>query len=160
MDVALPTGDFSAPIAAWYCRQMGLPIDNIICGCHDGSAAWDLIYNGTVRDTTSMPELERLVRSALGVEEALRYFAASECGESFSLLPHAHEQLRKGLFASVISQDRVDAVIPNVKSTAGYQLTPQVALSYSALQDYRARTGARRVALLLGRQNPAKLKER
>ena len=160
LDISVEEGDFTQVMTVWYARQMGLPIANIICGCRDGSAAWDLIYNGTVRDTASMPELERLVRSALGIEEALRYFAASECGEGFSLLPNAHEQLRKGLFASVISRERVDAAIPNVKSTAGYQMTAQVAVAYRALPDYRARTGARRVALLLGRHNPEKLKER
>ncbi len=154
LDISVEEGDFTQVMILWYGRQMGLPIANIICGCHDGSAAWELIYNGAVRDTVSMPELERLVRSALGVEEALRYFAASEYGESFSLLPQSHERLRKGLFASVISRERVDAVIPNVKSTAGYQLTPQVALAYGALQDFRAIQNQANPALILAEFAP------
>ena len=38
IDVAVPTGDFSAPIAVWYAKEMGLPIGNIICGCK----LWDM----------------------------------------------------------------------------------------------------------------------
>ena len=160
VDISVDEGDFGQVMVLWYARQMGFPIANIICGCKDGSAAWELIYNGALRDTTAMPELERLVRSSLGVEEALRFYGASLHGESYILLPQAHQQLRNGLFASVVSQERVDTAIPNVKSTAGYQMDARAAVAYSALLDYRARTGERRTALLLGKQDGQKMKER
>lgn len=154
VDISVPEGDFHQVMAFWYARQMGLPIANIICGCADGSNAWELIHGGSVRANPAMPELERLVRAALGVEEANCFAKALQSQEVYSLLPHMAQQLRNGLFAAVVSHSRVNGAIPNVYRTAAYIMEPDVAVAYSALLDYRAKTGESRTALLLGQRNP------
>ena len=160
VDVAVDEGDFVPVMTVWYAKVMGLPIATIICGCKDGSAAWELIHNGSVRDCASMPELERLVRGTLGVDEARSFAAAATNKEAYQLQKPMHTQLSSGICAAVVSQERINTAIPNVQSTAGYKMEPQVAAAYSALLDYRAKTGERRTALLLGGNNPAGAKER
>ena len=37
IDLAVPSEDFSGAMAAWYAREMGLPIGNILCCCNDNN---------------------------------------------------------------------------------------------------------------------------
>lgn len=149
VDIAVPDGDFSLAMAVWYCREMGLPVANIIVGCGDGSDAWNLLHNGQLRPG-SMPELERLVYSTLGIEVAQRIGR----GESITLGPDQRKQLSRGIFCTVVSDQRRDGAIPNVFSTNSYILEPEAAVAYSALMDYRARTGETRVAAIFADNNP------
>ena len=157
IDIAVPADDFSMAMAAYYGRQMGLPVANIICGCADGSAAWNLIHNGQVRsgDREPVAELERLIFSTLGREEALRFAQAMERGEGYTIAPEKRELLRQGVFAAVVSGERMESVIPNVFRTSRYIMEPDAAVSYAALMDHRAKTGESRCALLLADRNPA-----
>lgn len=155
VDIAVEEGDFSLTMAVWYARSMGLPIANIVCGCSDGSAAWDLIHDGQLRTAPGVePELERLIYSTLGIGEAQRYCDCCGRGEAYVLPPHQLDTLRSGLFAAVVSRERLAAVAPNVYRTNSYLLEPGAACGYSALLDYRAKTGETRVALLLADEDP------
>ena len=166
-DVSLPAGDFSAVMALWYVRYMGLPVGNIICSCNENSGVWDLLHLGEVRTdaspvTTTTPEsdiplpeeTERLICAALGVEEAVRFCNTREKGGIYRLLPATQDVFRKGMFAAVVSQSRLEGVIPSVYRTAEYIMGPYTALAYAGLSDYRAKTGESRTALLLADKNP------
>ena len=59
------------------------------------------------------------------------------------------------MYATVSSRDRINGLILSVYRMAGYVMGPQTALAYSGLQDYRARTGETRTALLLADRSPA-----
>lgn len=156
IDVAVPDDDFSLAMAVWYGRQMGLPIANIICGCSDDSEAWNLIHNGQVRPVSQpvVKELERLIFSTLGADEALRYADCRDREVVYSLKPDQLGILRRGVFAAVVSRDRMESVIPNVYRTSAYIMESGAAVSYAGLMDYRAKTGESRYALLLADRNP------
>lgn len=155
VDVAVPGGDFSVPMSVWYGRQMGLPIANIICGCDGDGAVWDLLHLGAVKADMEMPaHFERLVCGALGFDEANRYSQICKDGGVYSLLPVDAEKLRRGMFAAVISSDRLEATILGAQRTSGYVLGPESALGYGALLDFRAKTGENRPALLLAERSP------
>jgi hypothetical protein len=155
VDVAVPTGDFAIPMSVWYARQMGLPIANIICSSEESSFVWDLLQWGTVKTDEDVPEhLERLICGVLGQEECVRFVQTCAMQEEYSLLGIDKEKLRKGMFAAVISKDRLVATIPSVYRTRDYILGPAAALGYSGLLDYRAKTGENRTALLLAERSP------
>lgn len=154
LDIAAASDDFAAPMAVWYARKMGLPVGNIICS-HKDASVWNLLHQGQVRTDGGMPEnMERLVCGTLGVEENLRYCEACDKGQMYTVLPGALETLREGMYATVTSQERLNGVIPNVYRTGGYIMGPQTALAYSGLQDYRAKTGESRLALLISDRSP------
>lgn len=155
MDIAVASGDFAAPMAAWYAREMGLPVGNIICG-DDNAAIWDLLHQGQVRTDGGMPEnMERLINATLGVEENLRYCAICEAGRLYATRTGMLEILNKGMYAAVTSQERVNALIPSVYRMAGYVMGPETAKAYGGLQDYRARTGENRLAVLVSDKSPS-----
>ena len=155
MDIVVAAEDFSAPMAAWYAREMGLPIGNIICS-HDNESVWNLLHQGEVRADEDLPEnMERLVAATLGVEENLRFCELLESGKPYETRMGMLEPLRKGMYATVCSQDRMRALILSVYRMNGYIMGPTTALAYGGLQDYRARTGGTRSALLLAERSPA-----
>jgi len=166
-DVSVPTGDFTAPMAFWYAREMGLPVANIICACNDNGAVWDLIHTGhlrtdvpTARTTTPLAdfavpaELERLIFGKLGIDEAMRFGHLALEGGQYTLASFAMDILRNGMFAAVVSSDRVAALVPSAYSTCRYVMGPYTVLAYGALMDYRSRTGERRPALILADRSP------
>lgn len=166
-DIAVSAGDFHYPMAAWYARRMGLPINCIICGCNENGGVWDLLHRGefvtnasTVRTDlpvldVSRPEgLECLIHGTLGSQEVGRYLEVCARRGSYHLTEEALGCLNQGMFAAVIGADRVDSVISSVYRTNAYMTDPLTAVSYGALQDYRARTGENRYTLLLARCSP------
>lgn len=156
-DISVAEGDLSLLLAVWYAKCMGLPVAGIICGCADGSATWNLIHNGQIRpgDREPIAELERLIFGHFGFEETARFAQCVSRGEGYVLPVDGKAALRRSVFAAVVSQGRMESVIPNVYHTSAYIMEPGAAISYAALMDYRARTGESRGALLLADRNPA-----
>lgn len=158
IDIAAAEEDFSLPMAVWYAREMGLPVNHLICSCREDSAAWELMHQEEYRlqpADTATAELERLIYGTLGIDEALRYGAAADKGGVYTLRPGTVERLKKGIFTTVVSDGRQAAVIPSVYRTNAYILAPDAAFGYAGLLDYRAKTGESRFALLLADRSPA-----
>lgn len=167
LDVAVSSGNFAAPIAVWYARQMGLPIGTVVCGCNENGAVWDLLHRGemdtdalAVKTTTPEcdhalpPDLERLICGVFGQEEANRYWWTCTEGATYVLNDEQQRQLGQGMFAAVVSQARVETIIPSVYRTNQYILDAYAALAYGALSDYRARKGMGNTALIFCEKNP------
>lgn len=168
IDVSVVSGDFDAPMAAWYARAMGLPIGNIICCCNENAALWDFICHGQLRTDgtarrTMVPEgdilvpqgLERLIALYGGQEEVERYVDALHEGRTYYLEDGMLHRLRKGIYVTVSSEKRIAETIPTAFATHHYVLGPAAALAYGGLQDYRARTGEMPHALILTEKSPA-----
>ncbi len=167
INIALPVGDFSGPMAAWYARQMGLPVDTIICGCNENGAPWELLHRGELDadvqkirtatpdcDYAVHPALERLICGACGHEEAMRFcWSVGEAG-TYVPEPSDYEAIRTGMFAAVVSRVRVETIIPSVYRTNQYVLDQYSALAYGALADYRSRTGGSSLTILLAQRSP------
>lgn len=167
LDIAVATGDFSMPIAAWYAREMGLPIGNILCGSNANGFFWDLLNHGELPTgatavTTCTPQadmvvprdLERLIHGVFDVDECKRYLLCCDRRETYTLTEEALARLSGGLFAAVTSDSRMRAVISAVCRSRGYILSPYAALAYGSLQDFRATTGEENQTLLLCDRSP------
>lgn len=168
-DVATASGDFTMPMAAWYAREMGLPIGNIICGCNANGAAWELLHRGQLNTSavavkTCTPKadlvvprnLERLISATTGLQEMQRYLEACHLGATFQANEVTYDKLNCGFFASVNSDSRVASVIFNFFRANHYVLSPYSALGYGSLSDYRSKTGESRTAVLLCEHSPVR----
>lgn len=168
VDVAVPSGDFALPMAVWYAREMGLPIANIICGCNDNGGIWDLLHHGEIHtdsvaaktltpagDHTVPPDLERLIYATLGQAETQRFLEVCAKGRTYRPPVAMFEQLRRGMYAGVVSDNRMESMIRSFYNTSTYMLDPYSALAYCSLQDYRTRYAENRTALVLSEKSPA-----
>ena len=157
IDFALDGDDFSMPIAALYARKMGLPLSHIICGTVDNSFAWDLIHRGEISSVSIASDaagMEHMIYLVLGADISDTFVAAYINRKNYSLPEEMLGTLNDGLFVAVSSNHRIHSVIGNFSNSHGYVLDRSAAVSYAALQDYRARIGESRKTLLFSLSSP------
>lgn len=167
VDVAVAGGDLSGAMAAWYARSWGLPIGTIVICTNENAFLWELLHRGELKTgsvavKTSTPlcdrvlprDLERLLWAAGGPLEVSRYLSACRTGGLYKPGDGILEPLRRGIYVSVVGDKRMQSAIPNLFRTNGYVAGPYTALCHSGLQDYRARTGESRPALVLSERSP------
>ena len=167
IDVAVPCGDFSAPMAVWYAKQMGLPISTVLCCCNDNNGTWKLLHKGEIRtdvvaletptplcDQVVPADLERLIFSNLGMKAALNFVDACNEGSGFYLEQEQLKVLREGLYVPVTSQKRLESAVKSLYRSCGYASDVYTALCYSGILDYRSVTGEGRQILILSEESP------
>lgn len=157
MDIAVGTEDMTIPMAAWYAREMGLPLGTIVYACEEDSEVWSLLYRGScnaARVPDKQPGLERLIAGSLGMEQANRFAQKTADGRIYTVPEESLPGFREDSFVAAVSNTRLDSVIKSVERTDAYRIDPGFAAVYGSLQDYRASTGESRVALLLATKEP------
>ena len=167
IDVAIPSGDLSRLMAVWYAKEMGLPIETIVCCCNENHAMWNLFHKGEFRtdaiarqththdcDYIVPTDLERLIFAVFGCEETERFRECCMTGGTYYLNSEQVGSLQEGTHVSVVGEKRVASIIPNLYKTTGFLSDPYTALSYGGLTDYRSITGGSRPALLISEESP------
>lgn len=167
VDISIVSGDFSAPIGAWYAKDWGLPIGNIVCCCNENSEIWNLICHGYLRtnvvsvptstplaDITLPEDLERLIHGCGSVQEVEQYLEACRRGDVYSPDEQVWAKMKDELFISVVSDQRVKETIPSVYKTHNYLMSPYTSLAYAGLLDYRAKKRKSRHAIVLSDISP------
>ena len=167
-DLCVAGGDFATVAAALYAKDMGLPIGKILCVCNEHGSFWDLIHRGEMNTgvapvKTKFPELdtakptyfEYLLQRAYGADTAVEYVNVCQHSGVFRLDEELLPNLRNEVLATVVSTDRMDAVLSSIYRTNRYIADPVLAFTYGGLQDYRASSGAGNHTMLLGKESPA-----
>lgn len=153
-DVAVNAGNFDQALAVYYSRKMGLPIRKILIACNENSNVWDFIYRGTIHcgatlqktaypaQDSVIPELfEAYLFLAYGYEETRRFVELAADKQAYQLSEEMQYPATDDLFASVVGQERIPAVINSFRSNNGLTVNPYTAFSLGVLQDYRAKAG-------------------
>jgi len=88
INVVVPTGNFGNILAAYYAKNMGLPIDKLICASNDNKVLFDFFTTGEYNKNrdfilTNSPSMDILISSNL---ERLIYKIAGESSEKNSEL--------------------------------------------------------------------------
>ena len=162
LDVAVETGDFADFAAIEYARQMGMPINMIVCATNENSAVWDLFAKGDYNTSaaTELPKyFECFLFARLGKDAVLRYLQACDQKRIYRVDEQELETLSNNVFCSVVSESRVGSIISGMQRANGYVIDWSTAVAYGGLQDYRANGGLNRDTLLLVKQRPALEKE-
>ncbi len=154
-DVVLPAEDSSAALAAWYARNMGLPLGTIILGCKDNDPVWDLVQKG-ILNTNALKSafVEQLLSQTLGSELVCQCLQSCSRRGTHQITQEQLIVLNKGLYAVVAGGNRVRSVISSVYRTNNFLFNPLTALSFGCLQDYRSHSGESRNTLLLAIDTP------
>lgn len=166
VDVAAVCGDFLEPVSAWYGRQMGLPIGDIVICCNENAGLWELFYRGQLRTDslsreTATPEgdgnlpsgLERLIFAVGGKQEVYRYLQAQFLGRTYYPEEAVLPALVQGFAVSVVGKHRMEGAVRSVYA-CGTLLGPYDGLCHAGLLDYRAKAGHNSLALILSTRCP------
>ena len=150
INFVVPTGNFGNILAAFYAKQMGLPVNRLICASNENKVLYDFFRTGTYDRKrefvlTSSPSMDILISSNL---ERLIYRIAGEdasvCGELMVSLSEQGEytvsdQMREGLkdfYGNYLSEKETADVIADVFHRDGYVLDPHTAVAAGVYRKY------------------------
>ncbi|MCD7745636.1 MAG: threonine synthase [Lachnospiraceae bacterium] len=145
MNVVVPTGNFGNILAAFYAKQMGLPIGKLICASNENKVLYDFFRTGTYDRNrefvlTSSPSMDILISSNL---ERLIYHAAGKDAEKNAglmreLTETGHYQVKdemrdamRDFSGGYATEEQTFAEIRRVYSECGYVLDTHTAVASS-----------------------------
>ena len=155
-DVAVDTADLQMLLAVRYAKKMGLPVRRIVLGCSDRDGMWDLLTRGeySVLNKDRDIVLEALLWLEFRYDETERYNSTLEMRNIYRLSVLQQEQFCFELFATVVGDRRVENIMKSTLMTDRYKMGPGTARAFSALMNYRARTGENKNTLLFSQNMP------
>lgn len=155
INVVVPTGNFGNILAAYYAKNMGIPINKFICASNENKILTDFINSG-VYDIqrefylTNSPSMDILISSNL---ERLLYHLSGGNGEEISMLMDNLDKVKKYVVSSKIKEglkdfyggfatvDETNNTIGKMYRENGYLMDTHTAVAYKVYEDYRATTG-------------------
>ena len=170
MNVVVPTGNFGNILAAYYAKNMGLPIGKLICASNDNKVLFDFFQNGTYdrnRDfiLTSSPSMDILISSNL--ERLIYKIAGNDAVKNAELMSALTQKgaysitddMKKELFDFVggyASEDECFAMIKKLYEDCGYVIDTHTAVAAAAYEKYKAATGDTTKTVIASTASPYK----
>ena len=89
INVVVPTGNFGNILAAYYAKNMGVPIDKLICASNDNKVLYDFFRTGTYDRNrefilTTSPSMDILISSNL--ERLIYKIAGADAAKDVTLM--------------------------------------------------------------------------
>lgn len=158
MNVVVPTGNFGNILAAYFAREMGVPIAKLICASNDNKVLTDFIRSGAydirgeVRKfyCTNSPSMDILISSNL---ERLLYLLSGRDGALIrdwmngldkDKVYEVNEKVRAGLgdfYGGYCTQEETLATIGRMWRENHYLMDTHTAVAYKVYEDYRKESG-------------------
>ncbi|MBU5480067.1 threonine synthase [Blautia sp. MSJ-19] len=170
INVVVPTGNFGNILAAYYAKQMGLPIGKLICASNENKVLFDFFRTGTYDRKrefilTTSPSMDILISSNL---ERLIYRLTGENAEKCAELMQAlseggeytiTEEMKKGLadfYGNYCSETETKDAIHATYQNSDYVIDPHTAVAAGVYKKYLADTDDHTVTVIASTASPYK----
>lgn len=170
INVCVPTGNFGNILAAFYAKNMGLPIKKLICASNTNKVLFDFFESGTYdrnRDfhVTSSPSMDILISSNL---ERLIYMIAGNdtvrCAELMGQLSNGgkysiNDSEKAGLadfYGGYADEKETSEQINKIYKTSGYVIDTHTAVASFVCDKYKAETGDNTPVVIASTASPYK----
>lgn len=154
MSVSVPTGNFGNILAAYYAKQMGLPIDLLVCASNRNNVLSDFFASGTYDKNrpfyvTNTPSMDILLSSNL--ERLIYHLSGNDAQRTAQLMRELRdtgqyqltdaERAALTLFGSgYATEEQVLATIAEQFAAHQYVIDPHTAVAVAVGQSYRKAT--------------------
>ena len=170
INVAVPTGNFGNILAAYYAKQMGVPIAKLVCASNENKVLFDFFETGTYDKNrefvlTSSPSMDILISSNL---ERLVYLIAGEDsdktkelmeglknGGSYAVTDEMRTKLAD-FAAGFASEEETAACIKRIFDKTGYVVDTHTAVAAHVCGQYRSRSEDTRKCVVASTASPYK----
>ena len=170
INVVVPTGNFGNILAAFYAKNMGLPIDKLICASNENKVLYDFFRTGDYDKNrefvlTSSPSMDILISSNL--ERLIYRIAGNNAAANASLMrelssegkytitPGMKEQL-KTFYGNYTTEAETAEVIKNIYENTGYVIDTHTAVAAEVYKKYVAETGDKKKTVIASTASPFK----
>ena len=170
MNVVVPTGNFGNILAAYYAKNMGLPVDKLVCASNDNKVLFDFFQTGTYDKNrefilTTSPSMDILISSNL---ERLIYKIAGNDAEKCADLMAALST--KGVYnitdvmkanlsdfiGGYTDEAKTAATIKAMYDKEGYIMDTHTAVASGVYNDYVAKSGDKTPTVIASTASPYK----
>lgn len=170
MNVVVPTGNFGNILAAFYAKEMGLPIHKLICASNENKVLYDFFRTGTYDRNrefilTTSPSMDILISSNL---ERLIYWLtgndADQCrslmealttGGAYTITEEMREKL-SDFYGNYCSEGATREAISATYYGSGYVIDPHTAVAAGVYQKYLRETGDETTTVIASTASPYK----
>jgi threonine synthase len=152
INFTVPTGNFGNILAAWYARQMGLPVDKLICASNINKILTDFFQNGVYDRnrpllSTISPSMDILISSNLERflfeitdrnEAAINYWMKDLRGKGrFQLERNLKNKIEEIIFAGYASEKETMDTIQKIYKRYQYLVDPHTAVGLKVYNDFQ-----------------------
>ena len=170
INIVVPTGNFGNILAAYYAKQMGLPVGRLICASNENKVLFDFFQTGSYdrnRDfiLTSSPSMDILISSNL---ERLIYRIAGEDDRAdaafmknlaekgvYEITAAMREKLGD-FYGNFATEQETAQTIQSLYDRTGYVIDPHTAVASCVYEKYKADTGDKAKAVIASTASPYK----
>lgn len=170
VNVVVPTGNFGNILAAYYAKNMGLPIDRLICASNENKVLYDFFATGSYdrnRDfiLTSSPSMDILISSNL---ERLIYKISGEDPKANDCLMQAlltdgryeiTEEMKARLgdfYGNYANEEETARTIHDLYEETGYVIDTHTAVASAVYKKYVADTKDTKKTIIASTASPFK----
>ncbi len=170
INVVVPTGNFGNILAAYYAKNMGVPIAKLICASNSNKVLFDFFQTGEYdrnRDfvLTSSPSMDILISSNL--ERLIYHIAGDNAAKDAEYMGQLSstgkyeitDEMRSKLtdfFGGFATEEETWATIKNVFEKTGYLMDTHTAVASSVYSKYVEKTGDKTVTVIASTASPFK----
>ncbi len=171
INVCVPTGNFGNILACYYAKQMGLPVNRLICASNANNVLTDFLKTGcydrnrTFYTTTSpsmdiliSSNLERLLFQLSGQNDAQvrDYMAQLNSTGKYQVSDDILARIQDSFSAGYCDDEGTKATIGAMMKEHNYLIDTHTAVAFNVLKGYRAETGDQTPAVVVSTASPFK----
>lgn len=170
INVVVPTGNFGNILAAYFAKNMGIPIAKLICASNENKVLYDFFETGIYDKNrefvlTSSPSMDILISSNL---ERLIYLTADCDAEKNAALMNALSKEGKyeitpsmkanmtDFYGNYATEEETAQTIKNLYEKTGYVIDTHTAVAATVLRKYREATGDNTKVVVASTASPFK----
>lgn len=170
INVVVPTGNFGNILAAYYAKQMGIPIHKLICASNDNRVLYDFFRTGTYDRNrefilTTSPSMDILISSNL--ERLIYKLAGADADKDVELMKtlaaegkyRITDEMKDELvdfYGNYASEKETAEEISQVYQKTGYVMDTHTAVASRVYRKYVAETGDKTKTVIASTASPYK----
>ena len=153
INFCVPTGNFGNIFAAYIAREMGLPINRLICASNKNNVLTDFLETGTYdrnrkfhltmspsMDILISSNLERLLFFAAGAEKNIEYMNALAKDGKYTIDADTKAKIDSVFSGYYTDEEKTAETIKTVFEKYGYLCDTHTAVAVNAAEEYSAQT--------------------
>ncbi len=171
INVTVPTGNFGNILAAYYAKQMGTPIDRLICASNRNNVLTDFFKTGTYdrrrdfhltmspsMDILISSNLERLVNLILDGDDKKTDEEMKALREEgvYNLSSELLEKKIPDFYGDYATEEETQAEIKKIYDDCGYVIDTHTAVAAAVYDKYKATTGDNKKTVIASTASPYK----
>ena len=170
INVVVPTGNFGNILAAYYAKNMGVPIDKLICASNDNKVLYDFFRTGTYDRNrefilTTSPSMDILISSNL--ERLIYKIAGADAAKDVTLMQNLAAEGKyeitdemkaqlKDFYGNYASEKETAEEIAEVNNNTRYIMDTHTAVASRVYRKYVAESGDQTKTVIASTASPYK----